>query len=379
MAAAATLPELPPVAPLALVRSDDGALAAAEALVATGRHAEGAEALRELWLEVRHDPALALRQRLALSWAELYRGELDEAATLLEHAEGIAQSARFDAADRAEVLFRQGCVAFNRSQVADATTLLTRALDTNERAPQPRQRLAARAHEWRSRCHVFQRDLDAAGRDVDRALELSTACSDREVESAALFQASIVAERQRQWLMARCYAEQALTLQRSLGNTLGIARVLNNLGGIAFVSGDLPSAETALLEAIETAADAGSDPDFAQAVNSLAQVYLHSGRPAEARARALRAIELLDGRDDFLDELGNALIVVAQSLQAEGEPTTAAEWLERAEDAFLRLGSPSHLAAVWVARGDLARQAGDVDGAADHFRRAATALQDLHF
>jgi tetratricopeptide (TPR) repeat protein len=379
MAAAATLPELPPLTPLALVRTDDAALAAAEALVTAGRHADAASALRELWADVRQDPALALRQRLALAWAELYRGELDEAARLLEHAEALVASPRFDAADRAEVLFRRGCVAFNRQQVADATTLLTRALDANERSPRPRQKLAARAHEWRSRCHVFQRDFDAAGRDVERALEASTACGDRDAESAALFQASIVAERQQQWLMARCYAEQALELQRRLGNALGTARVLNNLGGIAFVTGDLEAAEASLLEAIETASTACSDPDFAQAVNSLAQVYLESGRPAEARARALRAIELLDGRADFLDELGAAQLVVARSLQAEGDPAAATQWLDAVEASFVRLGSTSHLATVWVARADLARELGDVERAADLYRQAATSLQDLRF
>jgi tetratricopeptide (TPR) repeat protein len=379
MAAAATLPELPPLTPLALVRTDDRALAAAETLLAAGRHADAAVALRELWEDVRQEPALALRQRLALAWAELYRGDLDEATHLLEHAEALVSSPRFDAADRAEVLFRQGCVAFNRQQVADATTLLTRALDSNQRSPQPRQRLAARAHEWRSRCHVFQRDFDAAGRDVERALEAAAACGDRDAESAALFQASIVAERQQQWLMARCYAEQALALQRSLGNALGIARVLNNLGGIAFVTGDLETAESSLLEAIETASTAGSDADFAQAVNSLAQVYLESGRPAEARARALRAIELLDGRTDFLDELGAAQLVVARSLQAEGELAAATQWYDAVEASFIRLGSTSHLATVWVARADLARALGDVERAADLYRQAATSLQDLRF
>ena len=95
--------------------------------------------------------------------------------------------------------------------------------------------------------------------------------------------------------------------------------------------------------------------------------------------RALRAVELLEARDDFLDELGNAQLVVAGSLEAEGEPAGAAGWLDRAEATFLRLGSTSHLATVWTARGDLARSTGDVEVAADLYRRAATALQDVHF
>jgi tetratricopeptide (TPR) repeat protein len=381
MAAAASLPELPPVTTLRLVPSDviADAFAAADGLITGQRYADAAVALQSLWDDVRHDPALALRQRLALAWCELYLGELDDAADLLEHAETIARSPRFDAADRAEVLFRRGCVALKQGDVADAAALLTCALDANQRSPRPHLGLASRAHEWRTRCHVCRRDWDAAARDVERAVELAIAAGETDAYANALFQASIVAERRSQWLLARCHAEEALGLYRELGNRVCIARVLNNLGGIDFLLGNVDAAEARLLEAIDAAFEAESEADFAQAVNSLAQVYLRSDRPAEARARALRAIQLLEGRTDFRDELGNAQLVVAGSYRAQGEPALAAEWLECAEETFASLGASSHLAAVWVARGDLARDVGDVDDAADLYRRAADALQDVHF
>lgn len=379
-AAAATYLDLPPVTALALVQEGaETALGDAEALVAANRHGDAVEALEALWEDVRHDAQLALRQRLALGWSNLYLGELDEADRVLVHAEGIAQSPRFDAADRAEVLYRRGCVALKQSHVVDATALFTQALDANARAPQPRPALASRAHEWRSRCHVFLRDWVAALRDVERALELAGVAGDVEAEAHALFQASIVAERQKQWLLARCHAEQALELYRGLDNRLCTARMLNNLGGIDFLLGNVDAAETSLLEAIETAAEVGSDADLAQGVNSLAQVYLRTDRPLDARARALRAVELLEHRTDFLDELGNASLVVARSYQLEGEPDRAAGWLDRAEQAYAGLGSTSHLASAWMARGDLARSNGDVEAAADHYRRAADLLQDVHF
>ena len=379
-AAAATYLDLPPVTALALVQEGaETALVDSEALVSANRHCEAVEALEALWEDVRHDAQLALRQRLALGWSNLYLGELDEADRVLVHAEGIAQSPRFDAADRAEVLYRRGCVALKQSHVVDATALFTQALDANARAPQPRPSLASRVHEWRSRCHVFLRDWVAALRDVERALELAGVAQDVEAEAHALFQASIVAERQKQWLLARCHAEQALELYRSLDNRLCTARMLNNLGGIDFLLGNVEAAESSLLEAIETAAEVGSDADLAQGVNSLAQVYLRTDRPLDARARALRAVELLEHRTDFLDELGNASLVVARSYQLEGEPDRAAGWLDRAEQAYAGLGSTSHLASAWMARGDLARSNGDVEAAADHFRRAADLLQDVHF
>jgi tetratricopeptide (TPR) repeat protein len=226
---------------------------------------------------------------------------------------------------------------------------------------------------------VSRRDWDPASRDVERALELAARAGDERTEAQALFQASIIAERRGELLVARLNAEQALALVRRHDNSLWISRVLNNLGGIAFLLGDEHAAEQHLLGAIDAADDAGSDAALAQAVSSLAQVYLRTNRPAEARVRALRAIELLEGRPDFLDELGNAQLVVARSLMAERDTDAAAGWIDAAERSFDAFGSTSHRAAALVARGDLVRSLGDSDTAADLYRRAAESLQDVHF
>lgn len=364
---------------LTVVRDDVlEALTSAERLVEQNRHDDAAEQLEELWSDVRHDPALALRQRLALSWSEMYRGELDRAAELLEHARTLTENPRFDASHRADVLYRRGCVALKRGSVADATSLFTRALDLNESAPRPRPLLAAHAHEWRSRCHQFNRDWDAATLDAERALELATQAADELSQAHALFQASCIAERRKEWLVARFYAERALELYRKHGDTLATARILNNLGGIDFLLGDTETAERLLGEAIEAAAAAGSDADLAQAVNTLAHVLLRTGRTAEARVRAERACELLAERTDFRDELGNAQLIVARALAADGEHDLALEWVGAADDTFAALRSTSHLATAWVARGDVLRATGAIDEAADLYRRAADALGDVN-
>src|SRR5690348_16617249 len=162
MAAAASF-ELPPLTTLTLVRGDaTTALSRAEELVSQHRHDEAIPHLEELWPDVRGDATLALRQRLALSWSLMYRGRLAEAGDLLAHAEGIARSAGFDSAARADVLYRRGCVALKSAEVAEASAFFTRSLELNEHAPQPRPLLAAHTYEWRSRCHQFRRDWDAA-------------------------------------------------------------------------------------------------------------------------------------------------------------------------------------------------------------------------
>ena len=387
MAAAAPAFEAPPVT--AIPRATlvtvpqcgelDRALARAERLAADNHHDAAVRELEEISLETRSDLSLALRHRLALSWAEMYRGNLDRARDLLQQAEMIVQSPRFDATDRAEVLYRRGCVALKSAEVADADSLFTRALETNHRSAHPSPLLAANAHEWRSRCHQLRRDWGAARRDAERALELAAAAGEERSEAHALFQASLVAERQHQWLLARYYAEQALALYTQYGDTLGISRILNNIGGICFLLGEVEEAKRKLETAAETADEAGSIADLAQAVSSLAQVYLRTGQPREARVRAERAVSLLAGRIDFLDELGNAQLVIAKALAAENDHEGAASWLDQAERSFTALGSTSHIAAVWIARGDLARDTGDLATAAGLYRSATDILQDFHF
>ena len=271
MAAAAHLSEvLPPVTDGTRNRATlvaapiygelDRVLDEAERLAADNHHDAAVLALEEIWDDTRTDPSLKLRHRLALSWAEMYRGNLERAGELLQQAQMIVQSPRFDATDRAEVLYRQGCVALKRTEVADAASLFTRALETNDRSNTPSLRLAASAHEWRSRCHQLSRDWEAARRDAERSLELAAAAGDERSEAHALFQASLVAERQRQWLLARYYAEQALVLYTEHGDTLAKARILNNIGGICFLLGDVEEAKRRLEAAITTADEAGSTP-----------------------------------------------------------------------------------------------------------------------
>ena len=357
----------------------DEGLREAEALTQNNEHAAALERLETLWPSVRDVPALALRHRLTASWAEMYCGRLDVAANLLANAETIVRSPHFDAADRAAVLYRRGCVALKRVEVAEAITLFTGALETNARSAHPSVLLAADVRNWRSRCYQLRRDWDAAARDAEASLELATEGGCERSRAHAMFQASLVAERQRNWLLARFHAEQALEIYRRRGDTLSEARILNNLGGIDFLLGDVKAAERALQDAAATALRAGSNADVAQATSSLAQVCLRTDRPGEARVHAHAALELLAGRADFLEETGNAQLVVAKAYVAERDAESAAPWLDLAQQTFQQLALSSQFAAVLMARGDLARALGDEPGAATLYRQAADALQDFHF
>lgn len=324
-------------------------------------------------------PDLALRSLVARSWAQMYRGELDEALELLKTAKQIAHRPGFNDLDRADVLFRIGCVRVKRGAHSRAVNDLSLALELCERSGRPCDRLRAEILQWRSRSYQHQRDFDAARTDVEHALELIEGVGDVRVAAHVHFRLSVVNERGGDWLLARFYAEKAKELYEQCGDRANVGKLLNNLGGLNFLLGKPEQAVADLKQAIAIGLDDVNDVDAAYAISSLAQVHLRTGDPALAEPQARHALELLAGREDVLDEVGNVQLVLGRSLLELGRFDEAAEWLQTAERTFERFESPSLLAAAWIAQGDLALARSDSDTAAELFRRAAESLQDFNF
>jgi tetratricopeptide (TPR) repeat protein len=373
---------LPPVS--GLQRDDEFVeqeqrVAAAEAAIVESRWADAVAILTESPIAPGHLPDLALRSLFAESWARMYRGELDEALELLKTAKRVAHRPGFNDLDRAEVLYRIGCVRVKRSAISRAVNDLSLALELCERSGRPCDRLRAEILEWRSRCYQRQRDFAAARADVEWALELADRMDDQLTAAHVNFRASVIAERNGQWLLARFYAERAKELYTECGDEANVGRLLNNLGGLDFLLGKPEEAVASLKRAVAIALEVGSDVDAAYAVSSLAQVHLRTGDPLLAEPQARHALELLAGRSDALDELGNVQLVLGRSLLQQDRLEEAAESFEAAEATFAQLESASLLSAAWLAQGDLALARCDPDSAAALFRQAADALQDFKF
>ena len=372
----------PPYAPAALMlvptRQDELELelAEAESMLAAKSYRESAQAFAEVAPTLHAHPGLFLRSLLGESWALMYLGDLESAVSLLTHARDLAEGDPFTDAHRADVLYRLGCCRFKLSATTNAVSLLTLALELCDGG---NDRLRANILDWRSRCYQRQRDWDAARADIERALEVAQAVGDLPATANVYFQASLIAERGGEWLVARMYAEEAKERYERLNDRANVGRLLNNLGGLAYLLQKPKEATAYLAEAFEIACEVENDADGGQAISSLAQVNLRTGHPELAEAQARQALELLDGRTDYLDEIGNTQLVLGNALAAEGRYDEADTCLRSAEASFDQLGSDSHRAAAWVARGDLARLCHDSDGAADLYRRAAEQLQDFHF
>lgn len=324
-------------------------------------------------------PELELRALFAESWAWMYRGEVRKAAGIVERARRLADSPAFSDVERADVLYRLGCCRVKLSSISTAVALFGEALQLAERSGLPCDRLRSHIFEWRSRCYQRQRDWEAAREDVERALELAEGLNDRETVAHVYFQASLVAERQGRYVLARSYAERAKTLYEELSDDRNAGNLLNNLGVFSFMLGKPDEAVAHFKDAFRIALEIGSDVNAAYAVSSMAQVHLRTGKVELAEEQARHALELLAGRDEVIEETGNAQLVLGRSLLEQGRLDEAAETFELAETSLSQLSSASHRAAAWVAKGDLAARRGDDRAAAQLYRNAAEALQDFRF
>jgi tetratricopeptide (TPR) repeat protein len=359
----------------------EAAVSRAEAAIESSSYSESLREVEriEQVLEALSAPELELRARLAKSWALMYLGSPRDALAVLEEARSLVESDVFSDADRAEVLYRLGCCRLRLNSVSTAVALLTEAYKLASRSGLPTDRLRAQILEWRSRCYQRQRDFEAAHEDVERALELATGLDDRHAIAHTYFQASLVAERTGHLVLARSYAERAKAQYEEIADRANVGKLLNNLGGLNFMLGNSDRAVEHLRNAFRVAVEVDNQTDAAYAISSLAQVHQRLGENALAEEEARKALELLGDREEFLDEIGNAQLVLGRALLAQDRVDAAAAAFGDAERSFAQISSPSHMAAAWVAQGDLATHRGDDRRAARLYRRAAETLQDIRF
>jgi tetratricopeptide (TPR) repeat protein len=353
----------------------------AEASVEQGEYGDAAEALDALapTLATVAAPELELRATLASGWARLYLGEVRKAIEILDRGRALSESPTFSDVDRAEVLFRLATCRYKLSSISTAIALYTQALELVERSGLPADRLRSHVYSWRSRCYRRQRDWEAAREDVERALELAEGLNDRRTMANAYFQASLVAERTGHWVVARTHAEKARSIYEELRDQSNVGKLLNEIGALNFQLGKPEDAVRYLKESFKVLLDVGDDVDAARVISSLAQVHLRTGKVDVAEEQARKALEMLHGREDHVDEIGNAQLVLGRALLEQDKLEEAEETLAASEASFDQLSSASHRAATWIAQGDLLARRGDDRRAARQYRRAAEALQDFHF
>src|SRR5438445_1423667 len=359
----------------------DAALARAEALLEARRNEEALEEFERVRPAVLATgmPELESRALSGEATIRIRRGEVREAIALLERARALTEGSGFSDVERADVLFRLGVARYKLNSIQTSIGLFDEALKVAERSEIPSDQLRSNILAWRSRCYRRRRDLEAAREDVERALELAEGLNDKRTAADVYFQASIIADREGHWVLARSYAERAKAVYEELSDRSNLGRLLNNLGGINFLLGHPEEAVDFLKDAVGIALEVGNDAEAAHAVNGIAQVHLRTGDSTRAEEQAGYAPELPRHRVDETAEIGNAQLVLGRALLQQDRLHEAEEAFRAGEIAFDQLSSASHRASAWVAQGDLAARRGDDALAARLYRNAAEALQDVRF
>jgi tetratricopeptide (TPR) repeat protein len=311
--------------------------------------------------------------------AHAQAGDVKSALALLAESRALVEGETFTDVDRADVLYRLGVCRYKLASISTAVALFDEALSLAERSGLPCDELKLNVFAWRSRCYRRQRDYEASREDVERALELAEALRDARTLAPVYFQASMLAERDGHWVLARTYAEKAKAQYEEVADRGNVGRLLNNLGAMDFLLGSPEEAIERFKQAYAIALEVDRSEDAATAVNSLAQVHLRTGDVKRAEEQARHALEIIGEREDMLDEVGNARLVLGRALLEQGRLDEAESAFAGSEDAFARLSSASHRAAAWIAQGDLATRRGEERRAAVLYRRAAEALQDFRF
>jgi tetratricopeptide (TPR) repeat protein len=151
---------------------------------------------------------------------------------------------------------------------------------------------------------------------------------------------------------------------------------LNNLAGLNHLLGDAVQAIALLEEAFEIFVELDLAVDAGYVSSSLAEIRLECGEFELAEAQAQKALGLLDGRVDHLQEVGTAQLTLGRALAAQGRLDKAETCIAAANETFNQASSVSHRSYAWIAQGDVESQRGNDGVAAGLYRRAARALQE---
>src|SRR5689334_20846883 len=300
----------------------EGALARAETLIEALRNEDAAAEYESLVPAARATgvPELAVRALVGAGRTQMRLGALKQAMEHLSEARGIVETGSFSDLERSEVLYALGVCRYQLNSVQTALGLLNEALALAERSGMPSDQLRSNILSWRSRCWRRQRDYEAAREDIERALQLAEDANDPRTIGAAYFQASLVADREGHWVLARNYAERARAAYEELSDKIHVGQLTNNLGALNFLLGKPEEAITLLKEAFGIALDTGRDADAPQAVSALAQIHLRTGNVEQAEEQSRHALRLLEqaGHEDYVDEVGSAQLVLGRSLLEQG-------------------------------------------------------------
>jgi tetratricopeptide (TPR) repeat protein len=137
---------------------------------------------------------------------------------------------------------------------------------------------------------------------------------------------------------AQAYQRQARDLFRSLGDRLGQAWALDELGLALLMTGDHAAAAACIHESIQIHRDLGARHGMSVALNSLGELSFAASATADARAHHGEALAIARGLGSPLQQ-ARALEGIGRTFLSD-DPARAATYLRQALAIYQRIGAP---------------------------------------
>jgi tetratricopeptide (TPR) repeat protein/transcriptional regulator with XRE-family HTH domain len=169
---------------------------------------------------------------------------------------------------------------------------------------------------------------------------------------------------------------QALDIYRELGDRLGQANALNNLGIVRRLTGDYPGAAHDLTQALDIYRELGDRPGQADALGNLGDAWRVAGDFPAAIPALEEALSMSRGLGDRLGQ-ANALKSLGDLRRLTGDYPGAARDLAESLDIYRELGEKLGQANVLGNLGDAQRLNGDYPGAARAQEQALDIYREL--
>lgn len=140
------------------------------------------------------------------------------------------------------------------------------------------RQMAAACLSRLARLSIHRNEFEEAERLAREALQMARENVDRERQTEALTQLGDVARKREKWKDAEGYYTQALGIRRELGDQIGVARAMHNVGvAMSLQSGREGEAVRALEESLDLKRKLGMSAFEAMTLNSLAVIAVDSG------------------------------------------------------------------------------------------------------
>ncbi|MEO6713523.1 MAG: BTAD domain-containing putative transcriptional regulator [Mycobacteriales bacterium] len=171
-------------------------------------------------------------------------------------------------------------------------------------------------------------------------------------------------------------ADQALALYDDIGDRLGRARSLSNIGAMSHASGDHGRARASLDAAIDLATEIGADRVVALALNNRGDLCLTLGEFADATQDFSDSLVLLEAQGDATN-VARSLLNLALSALGQDDDDGAALLVARSLELSVRLDDAEDIAWCLLARAALLARAGQPESAGELLGAAEVVLREI--